>query len=257
MEKEKKEDRNPSQHWSSDVYNKNARFVTDYGNSLIEWLNPQKDEYILDLGCGDGILTKKIMEYGCRILGIDGSESFVLSARELGVDAVQGDAQKMNFENEFDAVFSNAALHWMLDADGVMKGVAGALKKGGRFIAETGCRGNVKKIENAIHEILKKYNLKAKKCWFFPSVEEKVELLEKNGMKVERIVTFSRPTPLPTGIRGWLTTFSKPVLEYVPSEMHEKIIDEVSEKLEKTLEKDTEGNILADYVRLRFEAYKL
>mgnify|MGYP000910660944 CR=1 FL=1 len=89
-----------SQHWEKEKYEKNARFVSVYGEDLIEWLNPQKDEYILDLGCGDGVLTKKITEYGCKVLGLDGSQKFVEATRKLGVDAIQGDAQNMNFENE-------------------------------------------------------------------------------------------------------------------------------------------------------------
>ena len=89
-----------SQHWEKEKYEKNARFVSDYGKELIEWLNPKKDEYILDLGCGDGVLTKEISKYGCKVLGLDGSQKFVEATRKLGVDAIQGDAQNMNFENE-------------------------------------------------------------------------------------------------------------------------------------------------------------
>ena len=86
-----------SQHWEKEKYEKNARFVSDYGKELIEWLNPKKDEYILDLGCGDGVLTKEISKYGCKVLGLDGSQKFVEATRKLGVDAIQGDAQNMNF----------------------------------------------------------------------------------------------------------------------------------------------------------------
>ena len=245
-----------SQHWEKEKYEKNARFVSVYGEELIEWLNPQKDEYILDLGCGDGVLTKKITEYGCKVLGLDGSQKFVEAARKIGVEAVQGDAQNMKFENEFDAIFSNAALHWMTNPEKVMEGVSRALKKGGRFVAETGCKGNVRKIENAIFETVEKYNMKAKKCWFFPTPEEKTELLEKYGLKVKRMISFPRPTLLPTGIKGWLQTFSAPVLVNVPVEMHEKLIDEITEKVEKELERNENGQILADYIRLRFEAVK-
>lgn len=245
-----------SQHWEKEKYEKNARFVSTYGEDLIEWLNPQKDERILDLGCGDGVLTKKISEYGCKVLGIDGSWKFIEEARKIGVEAVQGDAQNMEFKNEFDAIFSNAALHWMTNHDGVMESVSRALKNGGRFVAETGCKGNVEKIESAIFEITEKYNLKAKKCWFFPTPEEKTKLLEKYGLKVKRMITFSRPTPLPTGIKGWLQTFAAPTLVNIPIELHEKLIDEMAEKLEKELEKNENGQLLADYLRLRFEAVK-
>ena len=245
-----------SQHWEKEKYEKNARFVSTYGEDLIEWLNPQKDEYILDLGCGDGVLTKKITEYGCKVLGLDGSQKFVEAARKIGVEAVQGDAQNMKFENEFDAIFSNAALHWMTNPEKVMEGVSRALKKGGRFVVEMGGKGNIEKIENVIFETVEKHNLKAKKCWFFPTPEEKTKLLEKYGLKVKRMISFPRPTLLPTGIKGWLQTFSAPVLVNVPVEMHEKLIDEITEKVEKELEKNEKGQIIADYVRLRFEAVK-
>ena len=245
-----------SQHWEKEKYEKNARFVSDYGEELIEWLNPQKNEYILDLGCGDGVLTKKISEYGCKVLGLDGSQKFVEAAGKLGINAVQGDAQNMNFGNEFDAIFSNAALHWMTDYDGVLKSVSKALKKGGRFVVEMGCKGNVETIENAIFEIAEKHNLKAKKCWFFPTPEEEKESLERYGLKVKRMTSFSRPTLLPTGIKGWLQTFSAPAFVNIPKEMQEKLIDEIAEKVENELEKNENGQILADYVRLRFEAVK-
>ena len=245
-----------SQHWEKEKYEKNARFVSDYGEELIEWLNPQKNEYILDLGCGDGVLTKKISEYGCKVLGLDGSQKFIEAAEKLGIDAVQGDAQNMNFENEFDAIFSNAALHWMTNPEKVMEGVSRALKKGGRFVVEMGGKGNIEKIENAIFEIAGKFGFKAKKIWFFPSEEDERVLLEKYGLKVKRMTKFLRPTILPTGIKGWLQTFSAPVLVNVPVEMHEKLIDEITEKVEKELEKNEKGQIIADYVRLRFEAVK-
>ena len=245
-----------SQHWEKEKYEKNARFVSVYGEELIEWLNPQKDEYILDLGCGDGVLTKKITEYGCKVLGLDGSQKFVEAARKIGIEVVQGDAQNMKFENEFDAIFSNAALHWMIDAERVLESVSKALKKGGRFIVEMGGKGNIEKIENAIFEIAGKFGFKAKKIWFFPSEEDERVLLEKYGLKVKRMISFPRPTLLPTGIKGWLQTFSAPVFVNIPVELHEKLRDEITKKLENELEKNEKGQIIADYVRLRFEAVK-
>lgn len=156
-----------SQHWEKEKYEKNARFVSVYGEKLIEWLNPQKDEYILDLGCGDGVLTKKITEYGYKVLGLDGSQKFVEAARKIGIEAIQGDAQNMKFENEFDAIFYNAVLHWMTNPEKVIEGVSRALKKGGRFVVEMGGKGNIEKIENAIFEIAGKFGFKAKKNMVF------------------------------------------------------------------------------------------
>lgn len=209
---------------------------------------------ILDLGCGDGHLTKKIQEYGCEVVGLDGSEEFVQIARKIGVNAVVGDGQKMTFENEFDAVFSNAALHWMLDAEGVVSGVARALKKGGRFVAEIGESQNIRIIKKQLYETKKNMVMKERYAGIFQVKKRK--LLEKNGLEVKQMLIFNRPTPLPTGIKGWLETFSKPALAGIPEEVQAKIVNECSEILEKELPKNENGETFADYVRLRFEAVK-
>src|SRR5690349_3792050 len=117
-----------SQTWNSKEYAKNARFVTDLGAPVLELLAPQPGERILDVGCGDGVLTRKLADLGCRVVGIDSSPSFVAAARELGLEVVEGDAAQMDFERCFDAVFSNAALHWMKAADAVIRNVARALR---------------------------------------------------------------------------------------------------------------------------------
>lgn len=113
----------PSQHWNAQTYADNARFVADYGTSLIDWLAPQPQHRILDLGCGDGVLTRQIVASGATVMGVDGSADFVAAARAKGIDAVQADAHTLMFNAEFDAVFSNAALHWMTDADAVANNV--------------------------------------------------------------------------------------------------------------------------------------
>src|SRR5437764_541135 len=133
----------PSQEWNSSRYDKNARFVSDLGEPLVDLLNPQPGERILDLACGDGVLTEKIIARGAEVVGVDGSSDMVAAARKRGIDARVVDAYHLDFEVGFDAVFSNAALHWMKrDPDAVIRGVRRALKPKGRFVAEMGGHGN-------------------------------------------------------------------------------------------------------------------
>lgn len=242
-------------HWNTEKYEKNARFVSDYGIDVISWLDPKPHEYILDLGCGDGVLTKKIIEFGCKVLGVDGSLEFVNAAKKIGVNAVQGDGENLNFEEEFDAIFSNAALHWMTDQEKVISGVSKGLKKGGRFVVEMGGAGNLEKIQKVITETVSEYGYKIKKCWFLPTESEEKKLLEKYGLKIHKMSFFKRPTPLPTGIKEWLWTITVPLLGNVPEELHGEIIEKIAKKLEKRLEYENDKYI-ADYVRLRFIAYK-
>src|ERR1700678_3462036 len=143
-----------AQTWNSEGYAKNARFVTDLGTPVLELLAPRPGEHILDVGCGDGVLTKKIADLGCSVVGLDSSADFVASARKLGLTVVQESAAEMEFAAQFDAVFSNAALHWMKDADAVIARVARALRPKGRFVAEMGGYGCVKTLLSALIEEL-------------------------------------------------------------------------------------------------------
>ena len=105
---------------------------------VVEWLNPQAGERILDLGCGDGALTLKLKALGCEVVGVDSSPELVHVAQALGLDARLMDGQNLQFKAEFDAVLTNAALHWMKQPDAVIQGVGQALKPGGRFVGEFG-----------------------------------------------------------------------------------------------------------------------
>ncbi|MGH7897359.1 MAG: class I SAM-dependent methyltransferase, partial [Candidatus Binatia bacterium] len=142
------------QSWDPERYARNARFVSDLGAPVVELLAPVAGERILDLGCGDGVLSKKLADLGCEIVGVDGSAGQVAAAQALGIDARVVDGEKLAFENEFDAVFSNAALHWMKRADDVIAGVWRALRPGGRFVAECGGAGCVATIEHALDRAL-------------------------------------------------------------------------------------------------------
>src|SRR5512142_2028530 len=138
------------QTWDPERYARNARFVADLGMPVVELLAPKSGERILDLGCGDGALTEKLVAMGCTVVGVDGSAEQVAAARARGLDCHVMDGEQLTFNNEFDAVFSNAALHWMKRADAVIAGVWRALKPGGRFVAECGGHGNIKAIETAL-----------------------------------------------------------------------------------------------------------
>src|SRR5258705_11792014 len=108
---------------------------------VVELLAPKAGERILDVGCGDGALTQKLVAMGCEVVGVDGSTEQIAAARAIGLDAHVMDTQHLTFDNEFDAVFSNAALHWMKRADDVIAGAWRALRPRGRFVAEIGRAG--------------------------------------------------------------------------------------------------------------------
>ena len=245
----------PSQHWQADVYADNARVVADYGVPLLDILAPQPHELVLDLGCGDGVLTQKIAECGCEVIGIDGSEQLVAAARANGVDARVGDGQKLTFPQEFDAVFSNAALHWMTDADAVANNVFHGLKSGGRFVAEMGGHGNIACIRQALQQAATQHGWNTIPCWYFPSPAEYATVLEHAGFTVRRLWLYERPTPLSTGIEGWLKTFATPMLACLDTAQQSTIIATACATLKQQLPQD-QGIYIADYVRLRFEAVK-
>ncbi|HKW16350.1 MAG TPA: methyltransferase domain-containing protein [Terriglobales bacterium] len=247
-----------SQEWNSLRYAQNARFVSDLGAPVLELLNPQPGERILDLGCGDGALTSKIADSGARVVGVDGSPDMVSAALKNGIEARLLDAYQLNFEVEFDAVFSNAALHWMKrDPDAVIDGVHRALRPGGRFVAEMGGNGNVAAICVALFATLERYGEHDSDMnpWYFPSAIEYRKKLEEHGFAVQYLELIPRPTPLPTGMRAWLETFAIPFTKAVPQQKREPFLDEVTERLRPVL-CDADGQWTADYVRLRFLARK-
>ena len=247
--------KNPTQKWNSRVYDKNTRFVSTYGEDVLEWLKPKSGERILDLGCGDGVLTKKIAESGARVVGVDSSASFVETAQSMGLDVRVVDGHNLEFDSEFDAVFSNAALHWMLRGQDVISGVAKALKPECRFVGEFGGFGNVAAISAAMRAVgeAMKGDLSLAGPWFFPTVEQYSSMLDEGGFIVDEITTFYRPTPLPTDIRGWLETMREPFFQQFGSRC-EEAYDKVIQALQPSL-CDHNGRWFADYVRLRFAAH--
>ena len=241
--------------WSAHDYAANARFVADLGAPVLALLAPKPGERVLDLGCGDGALTAAIAAAGTDVLGIDGSADMVQAAVARGLDARVMDGERLAFEGAFDAVFSNAALHWMLDAEAVVAGVARALVPGGRFVGEMGGHGNVASIAVALRAVLGRRGPDPRDVWFFPTAADYARLLERHGFMVEQATLIPRPTLLLTGISGWLATFSRPFLGNIPVSDGAALLAEIERLLAPTL-RTPGGEWIADYVRLRFAAHR-
>ncbi len=241
--------------WNPQSYAKNARFVADLGEPLLRVLDPKAQEVILDLGCGDGALTEKIAAAGCQIIGVDSSMAQLQAARTRGLPVALMDGQRLCLKRRFDAVFTNAALHWMKQAEQVVEGVAQTLKPGGRFVGEFGGKGNVETIRQALHAALRKRNIDPWQVdpWYYASPEEYTGLLNRHGFTVEYIELIPRPTQLPGDILGWLETFAQPFSKSVKESERVGYLTEVGTHLEPTL-KRPDGKWDADYVRLRFRA---
>lgn len=244
------------QTWNAGDYEHHARFVSDLAGAVFSLLNPQKGERILDLGCGDGVLTERIAAIGAEVFGVDLSDDLLLAAKERGLSVQKMDGHHLSFDTEFDAVFSNAALHWMSEPEKVISGVQRALKPKGRFVAEFGGHGNVAAIVTALRAVGLRYNgdLGLASPWFYPTADEYRALLEKYGFEVEDIGLFPRPTPLPTGIKGWLSHFRQPFFDQFGEDKKEDMLDEAVKLLKPSL-CDCSGNWTADYVRIRVKAH--
>jgi SAM-dependent methyltransferase len=245
------------QTWDPESYARNARFVAELGQGVVDLLAPQAGERILDLGCGDGYLTARLQALGCDVLGVDSSPAQVEAARRAGVKAELGDAERLAFGEEFDAVFSNATLHWVKGADSAIAGVFRALKPGGRFVAELGATGCVARIREALQHALSRRGLDFASLdpWYFPSAEEYGGRLESGGFRVDTIMVFPRPTPLPGSMEAWLETFARSFTAALAPEERPVLLAEVQELLRPQL-CDAQGQWTADYTRLRFRAHK-
>jgi len=246
-----------AQTWDPERYARNARFVADLGAPVLELLAAQAGERVLDLGCGDGVLTAKLAAMGCAVVGVDGSAAQAEAARKLGLDARVMDGERLSFENEFDAVFSNAALHWMKNADAVIAGVWRALRPGGRFVAELGGHGCVANIKNELVHALDRRGIDGEAAvpWYFPTVEEYSAKLTNAGFSIQSIALIPRPTVLPADIKAWLETFGESFTACLKPAERPAYLEEVQETLRPLL-CDAEGKWIADYVRLRFAAVK-
>jgi SAM-dependent methyltransferase len=248
-----------SQNWSAAEYAANAHFVPTLGQPVLDLLQPKSGERILDLGCGDGVLTEKLVALGAQVVGVDSSPDMIVAALQRRLEARVMDARALVFDNEFDAVFSNAVLHWIKDDPDVpIAGAFRALKAGGRFVGELGGHGCVGAITVALVASLERRGVKHAASWipwYFPTVEDYETRLRRAGFVPRSVELIPRPTPLPTGMRGWLETFANPFCAALPPEERDGLLDEVTALLQPVL-CDPDGKWTADYVRLRFAALK-
>ncbi|MGA2889389.1 MAG: methyltransferase domain-containing protein [Terracidiphilus sp.] len=246
-----------TQTWDPKTYGTNAAFVHGLAGGVLEWLDAKPAESILDLGCGDGQLTQRIAAMGAMVMGVDASPEMVAAARSRGVAADEASAESLPYASAtFDAVFSNAALHWVRDQNAMMAQVRRVLKPGGRFVAEMGGHGNIAAIRVALTAILARHGCGDRKDDenYYPTPDAYSRRLLRHGFHVERIALIPRPTPLAkSGMDGWLRTFRRSVLDGLPEALRETVIEETIALLAPVL-RDEEGNWIADYVRLRFVA---
>jgi len=244
------------QSWSPESYERNAGFVADLGAGVFDLMAAKPGEKILDLGCGHGKLTEKIAAIGADVIAVDASPEQVEGACARGLDARVMDARRLTFVDQFDAVFTNAALHWVKDADAVIEGVKRALVPGGRFVGEMGGDGNVARVAQGIGRVMERRGLAIADFWpwYFPSVEDYRGHLEAAGFSVRHIELFARPTPIPGDIMDWLETFGESFLEPVCKDEHATFLEDVRDDLAADLQ-DGQGNWSVDYVRLRFQAF--
>lgn len=246
-----------TQTWDPLTYEQNGAFVHGLAGGVLEWLDVQAGEYVLDLGCGDGHLTQRIADSGARVLGVDASAEMVAATRERGMEAEQAKAEALPFRDAtFDAVFSNAVLHWVRGQDEMLEQVHRVLKPEGRFVAEMGGHGNIASIQVALRAVLERHGFgdREEGTNYFPTVDSYTARLKRHGFHVEQMALIPRPTKLPeSGMEGWLRTFRSGVLQGLPEGVRERVVKETAELLAPTL-RDEAGSWTADYVRLRFVA---
>ncbi len=246
-----------TQQWDARQYAANGRFVADLAGEIVSWLSPGPGERILDLGCGDGALTSSLSAAGAIVIGVELDSSMAAAARTRGVLVFEQSMTSLAFSGEFDAVFSNAALHWVRDQAAVLRGVHAALIPGGRFVAEMGGLGNIAAIRVALSAVCRTHGVDAETiaASFFPSAAAYTGLLQAAGFRVERMELVPRPTLIQAGMAQWLRTFRRAVLAALPPPVQDSVVDSVVHLLQPVLQ-DSDGAWWADYVRLRFSATK-
>lgn len=246
--------------WDTSLYDHQHAFVTRYGEGVLELLKARPGERILDVGCGTGHLTKKITEAGAEAVGLDSSAEMIAVACETYPDIkfVVADASDFSFDEPFDAVFSNAALHWVGRAEEAVICMSRALKSGGRFVVEFGGKGNVERITTALKQvILELVQVGTEHGNYFPSIGEYTPLLETHGLLVRNAMLFDRLTKLEDGadgLKNWIRMFRGRMMDVVPADLQPAVISRVEERVRGALWID--GSWHADYRRLRIVAEK-
>jgi trans-aconitate 2-methyltransferase len=254
--------RNSKDRWNATLYENKHSFVWQYGTDLIDLLSPRTGEKILDLGCGTGQLTDIIAATGAEVVGIDRSPAMIAKAKENYPDIqfLVADGANFSFPEPFDAIFSNAALHWIKPPEAAIACIWQALKADGRFIAEFGGKGNVEQIIAAIDLALKKSGCQLQSelnPWYFASIGEYATLLEQQGFEVTHASLLARPTKLAggeMGLRNWLEMFASSLLSIVSPSTKVDIMTEIEKQLRSILYRD--GSWVADYKRIRVVATK-
>jgi len=248
--------------WNAELYDNKHAFVYQFGENVVELLDPKAGEHILDIGCGTGYLTQQIQNIGAVVKGTDFSPDMIAQAKENYPDVAFEVADAGNFDDagKYDAVFSNAALHWIKSQDGMMQSVYNSLKRGGRFIAEMGGKDNVRQLIAAIKQVLQQHGYQEQtktQIWYFPSLGEYASRLEANGFRVTYAIHFDRKTPLQDGDQGvtkWIKMFGSQYFEGIPDNEVNQMLTEITAILEPHYNEN--GQWYADYKRLRFIAVK-
>ncbi|MEH7014275.1 methyltransferase domain-containing protein [Neobacillus niacini] len=248
-------------NWNANLYDQNHSFVSRYGNNLIELLTLQEGEKILDLGCGTGDLAKKLSDNGGYVVGVDKSQNMITQAlmKYPNIIFVVRNVIDLGYNAEFDAVFSNATLHWIKQPKLALTSIYQSLKPSGRFVAEFGGKGNVQIITNEIINQIKQSGIAYKEeqfPWYYPSIGEYTSLMEEVGFRVTFAEHFDRPTPLDgeNGLRNWIKMFGSKLFEGIDETRIGNIVTNVEEKLKEILYKD--GKWIADYKRIRLIGIK-
>ena len=248
--------------WDAGLYDRSFGFVAAFGSDMLDLLAPAADERIVDLGCGTGTLTAAIAERGAEVIGIDGDAAMVERARALHPQLafVHADGRDFAIQGRADAVFSNAALHWMKEPAPVIACVARALRPGGRFVAEMGAHRNVRIITDALYRALAEEGVPAEAVdfpWYFPRTSRYVALLEEGGFDVVQLHYFARPTPLddcPNGLADWIAMFGRNFTDAAPPGRARAVVERTVALTRARL--CPEGRWVTDYTRLRFVAVR-
>ena len=251
-----------SQTWNPELYQARHSFVWDYGRDLVGMLAPKKNERILDIGCGTGNLTAEIAALCGEITGVDSSPQMIEQARlnYPQIDFQLIDVRELPFEALYDALFSNAALHWIRDAECAANAMVRALKPRGRMVLEFGGKGNIAIVLDAAYRALEFAGVEAPErlnCWYFPSVDEYTSVLEQSGMRVTHAALFDRLTVLdggPEGMSNWIRVFGGMFLKAVAADKHAAFFDKLNEYAAPALRREDVWS--ADYRRLRIAAIR-
>ncbi|UVI31814.1 methyltransferase domain-containing protein [Paenibacillus spongiae] len=250
------------QRWEAGMYDQAMSFVSKYGEDILDLIAVQPGERIIDWGCGTGDLAAQLSKKGAIATGIDASESMIAQAQHKYPDItfLVADGQRYRPDTPVDAVMSNAALHWMTDAESTAASIAGSLRAGGRFAAEFGAAGNIQEVRRALQESFDRAGVLEllKFPWYFPSIGEYTPLLERHGLSVRMAVRMERPTPLTGGEQGlriWLETFANGLLMPLNEAKRREVIGETERRLKQT-KLYRNGEWVLDYERIRITATK-